>query len=197
MQRRPSPCQLPRRLQNADFVVFAYRRLDEKISQLGDLLLVVSAGLNSLPVSLGLPHRHRDPDPRLGVRQQHRSPETRLPPGGRHDRVPVDADHLLRVHRTDPKVHNPSVHDPTPSQVSQYPDTLVSSALYNSGQHFSISAFQLVSTLPSAACQHFSLLPFGSCPVTFCETSFRQELCRVLRSDEPRHPADKSPKATC
>jgi hypothetical protein len=39
------------------------------------------------------------------------------------------------------------------------------------------------------ACQHFSFLPFGSCPLTFFETA-GVELCRALRSDEPHHTAD-------
>jgi hypothetical protein len=33
-------------------------------------------------------------------------------------------------------------------------------------------------------------LPFGSCPDHVFERAFGQELCRVLRSDEPCHPAD-------
>jgi hypothetical protein len=33
-------------------------------------------------------------------------------------------------------------------------------------------------------------LPLGSCPVTLYETTFRQEPCRALRSDEPRQPAE-------
>jgi hypothetical protein len=41
-----------------------------------------------------------------------------------------------------------------------------------------------------SALQHFSLLPFGSCPVALYETAPGQVLCRVLWSDEPRHPAD-------
>src|SRR5918994_6892356 len=52
----------------------------------------------------------------------------------------------------------------------------------------------LVSTLRpfKASLSAFQLsLPFGSCPVTSCETTFRQELCRTLRSNEPRHPVEK------
>src|SRR5215212_2285255 len=147
---RPLLGQLPRRLQNADFVVFPYRSLDEKIRELGDLLLVEAAGLPSLPVFLGLPHRDRDPDSRLRIRQRHRSPETRLPPGRRHDRAPVDMNHLLRVHRTDPKVNHPGVHDPTPFLASQHPDTHVSTGLYPVPGHLELSGKEIVAHSPGA-----------------------------------------------
>src|SRR5215218_3557177 len=42
--------------------------------------------------------------------------------------------------------------------------------------------------LRQATCQHFSLLPFGSCPVTFCETAFGQKLRREPRRNEPCSP---------